>query len=209
MFRTAVSTQPDEKKRKGKGSAIKGGVVLLLMMILIVAYYYYLSNRAVGNDSKIPEMTVAQELITRDLENNYPPTPKEVIKYYSDITKCYYNEEYSKEELEQLAANAMELYDDELAANNDWSKYIIDLQSEIANFKDKSIRISNFSISASTDVDYFSDNGFDFARLHCIYTLNNGSAKQPVDLVYLLRKDANGHWRIYGWDMAKNVTLEQ
>ncbi|HKM33422.1 MAG TPA: DUF6715 family protein [Lachnospiraceae bacterium] len=209
MFRTAASTKLNAKKQKGKGSAVRGGVVLLLLVIMMVGYYYYLSNKANQSESKIPKMTVAQELISRDLENNYPPTPKEVVKYYSDITRCYYNEEYSKEELEQLAMNARILYDDELSANNDWSKYIMDLQSDITDYEDKSIRISNYSISASTDVDYFSEDGFDFARLHCIYTLSNGSTKQPVDEVYLLRKDDNGHWRIYGWNLANNVTLEQ
>ena len=209
MIRTTVSTQSNTKKQKGNGSAIKGGVVLLLLVIMMVGYYYYLSQKSSKDDTKVPKMTVAQELISRDLVNNYPPTPKEVIKYYSDITKCYYNEEYSEEELEQLASNARVLFDEELAANNDWNKYIMMLQSEITKFQDKSVRISSYNLSASTDVDYFTEDGFDFARLHCTYTLNSGSVKQPVDEVFLLRKDDNGHWRIFGWDLAENVTLEQ
>lgn len=209
MIRTAASMQSGNSKRKGKGSAIKGGVILLLLTIMIVGYYYYLSNRSKQYEKATPEMTAVQEVISRNLDIDYPPTPKEVIKYYSEITKCYYNEEYSQEELELLAGKAMSLYDDELAANNDWNKYIMDLQSEIAEFKEKSIRISSYNASASTDVDYFFDDGYDFARLHCYYTLSNGTSKQTVKLVYLLRKDSNGHWRIYGWDSAKNVTLEQ
>ena len=209
MLRTTVSTQPNAKKQKGNGSAIKGGVVLLLLVIMMVGYYYYLSHKSSKDDTKVPKMTVAQELISRDLVNNYPPTPKEVIKYYSDITKCYYNEEYSEEELEQLASNARVLFDEELAANNDWNKYIMMLQSEIVKFQDKSLRISSYNLSSSTDVDYFTEDGFDFARLHCTYTLSSGSVKQPVDQVFLLRKDDNGHWRIFGWDLAENVTLEQ
>ncbi len=209
MIRTTVSTQPTAKKQKGNGSAIRGGVVLLLLVIMMVGYYYYLSQKSSKDDTKVPKLTVAQELISRDLVNNYPPTPKEVIKYYSDITKCYYNEEYSEEELEQLASNARVLFDEELAANNDWNKYIMMLQSEITKFQDKSVRISSYNLSASTDVDYFTEDGFDFARLHCTYTLSSGSVKQPVDEVFLLRKDDNGHWRIFGWDLAENVTLEQ
>ncbi len=209
MLRTAVGTQPNMKKQKGNGSAIKGGVVLLLLIVSMVGYYYYLSNKSKQTEEKIPKITVVQELISRNLVDNYPPTPKEVIKYYSDITKCYYGEEYTSEELEQLAINARTLYDDELIANNDWNKYIMDLQKDIEEFKEESVRISSYSVSASTDVDYFSEDGFDFARLHCIYNMSNGSAKQPIDEVYLLRKDDDGHWRILGWNLASNVTIEQ
>ena len=128
MIRTAVSTKPKVKKQKNNGSAIKGGVVLLLLVAMMVGYYYYLSNRESQKEAKVPKLTVAQELIARDLTNNYPPTPKEVVKFYSEITKCYYNDEHTQEELEQLASQARSLYDEELAANNDWNQYIMKLE---------------------------------------------------------------------------------
>lgn len=204
-----ISTKSSQNKKKNNnGAALKSGIVILLFIVGIVVYYYYLSNRQQQKEPPIKEMTVAQELISRNLETNYPPTPKEVVRFYSDITKCFYNEEYSDGELEQLADKARQLYDDELAANNEWGQYMIELKSDIGAYKEKSIRVSNYVIPASTDVFYFEEDGFEFARLYCTYTLSNGSIKQQVEEVFLLRKDENKHWKIYGWDLAENVSVE-
>lgn len=191
-------------KKKPK-SAFAGGTVILLMIVVMVGYYYYLSNKERARQQEEPVITRVQEVLMRNLESNYPPTPKEVIKYYSEITKCFYNEEYSDGELEQLADKAGQLYDEELTANNSWGEYIINLRAEIDNFKENKVTISTYIVSSSTDVEEFSEDGYDFARLHCIYTLKQGNAKQDVDEVFLLRKDENGHWKIFGWDVAENV----
>lgn len=208
--RTAGRTggKPSAKKQ-GNGAALKSGAIILVLVLAMVGYYYYLSNRQKEKDQEDTKLTVVQELLMRDLKNNYPPTVKEVIKYYSELTKCFYNEQYTDEELEQLAAKARELYDDELKENNDWSKYIIQLQSEISDFKGKSIRVSSYSLPASTDVYEFRENGSEFARIYCTYLLSSGSEKRSVEEIFLLRKDEDGHWKIFGWDLAKNVNIQE
>ncbi|MDE5679788.1 MAG: hypothetical protein K2I01_05075 [Lachnospiraceae bacterium] len=200
----AVAKQQPAKK-KTKGAAIKGSILIVVMIALIIGYYYYLSNRDKAKKEEVKELTVAQELIARDLTRNYPPTVREVIRFYSEITKCFYNEEYDSGELELLAAQARLLYDDELNENNEWGAYIIELKEDIKYFEENSIRITSYSVPASTDVDFFEDSGYEFARFYCTYYLASGSSKQTVEEVYLLRKDEVGHWRIYGWDLAENV----
>lgn len=200
----AVAKQKPAKK-KTKGGAIKASILIVVMMALIIGYYYYLSNRNKEKQEDVKKLTAVQELIARDLTRNYPPTVREVIRFYSEITKCFYNEEYDSDELELLAAQARMLYDDELNANNEWGAYIIELKEDIGYFEQNSIRITSYSVPASTDVDYFEDSGYEFARFYCTYYLTSGSNKQTVEEVYLLRKDEAGHWRIYGWDLAENV----
>lgn len=200
----AVAKQKPAAK-KTKGGAIKASILIVVMMALIIGYYYYLSNRNKEKQEDVKKLTAAQELIARDLTRNYPPTVREVVRFYSEITKCFYNEEYDNEELELLAAQARMLYDDELNANNEWGAYIIELKEDIGYFEENSIRITSYSVPASTDVDYFEDSGYEFARFYCTYYLTSGSSKQTVEEVYLLRKDEAGHWRIYGWDLAENV----
>lgn len=208
MNQTRRTTQ-SKKKKKDNGTALKSGVVIILLVVVMIGYYYYLSNRQKDTETPVAEMTVAQELIARNLETKYPPTPKEVVRYYSEITKCFYNETYSDGELEQLADQARNLYDAELVANNEWGQYMIELKSDIDSYKEKSIRVTNYVISSSTDVEEFSQDGYEFARLYCTYVLSNGTAKQNVEEVFLLRKDEEGHWKIYGWDLAENVTIEE
>jgi hypothetical protein len=209
MAGTGTQTRTKSVSKKNGVSPVKGSVVIVLMVVVMVGYYYYLSNKEKQREPDTTKLSVAQELIARNLDTNYPPTPKEVVKYYSDITKCYYNEEYSSEELEQLAGKARELFDEELLEINEFGQYIIELNQEIDYYKENSIRIANYSVSAATDVDMFSQDGYNFARLYCTYTLTSGSKSQPVEEVFLLRKDEDGHWKIFGWDLAENVNLEE
>ena len=53
-----------------------------------------------------------------------------------EITKALHNDTMTEEELEQLAAKALELYDIQLAQNKPQEAYITDLKSEITTFKD-------------------------------------------------------------------------
>ena len=180
------------------------GVFFLFLAVCCVLLAYYLMN--LKAEKSKPEdyvkLTKVQEVLSRNLETNYPQTPKEVIKYYSEITKCFYDETYTEEELYDLAMKAMELYDHDLAANKPEEDYIRDLKSEIQVFKNNSNSISSYNISSSTDVYYFTEDGFDFARLYCTYNVRMGTVIQPVEEVFLLRKDLEGHWKIYGWDAA-------
>lgn len=204
-----IAREPKKKKKESKGAAVKGGLVILLFIVGIVCYYYYLTNREEDKKETAPQMTVVQEVLSRDLYFNYPPTPREVIKYYSDITQCFYNEEYTSEELERLAIKARALYDDDLLAGNDWSKYIMDLEEDIALFKAAGTRVSSYTVASSTSVDEFQYEEHKFARIYCSYTLVTGEGKQRVEEIFLLRKDENSQWKIYGWDLAENVKLEE
>ena len=182
------------------------GIFFLFLAVCCVLLAYYLMN--LKAEKSKPEdyvkLTKVQEVLSRNLETNYPQTPKEVVKYYSEITKCFYNETYTEEELQELAMKAMELYDHDLAANKSQEDYLTDLKSEILIFKEGGNSISSYSTSSSTDVYYFTEDGFDFARLYCTYNIRMGTVMQPIEEVFLLRMDLEGHWKIYGWDAAEN-----
>ena len=183
-------------------------LVIVLLMVAVVGYYCYLLNRS-NTEAKEPELTAAQEVLLRDMEKSYPPTPKEVIKYYNEIMKCFYNEDCTQDEIEDLAMRARELYDEELLEHNEWGPYIINLTAEILQYKENGKKLSGCSVAASTDVDYFEDDGYSYARISCGYTVLQGKESNASMQVYLLRKDADGHWKIYGWDLAENVDVGQ
>ena len=190
------------------------GAFFLLLSVCCVLLAYYLMN--IKAEKSKPEdyvkLTKVQEVLSRDLNTNYPQTPKEVMKYYSELTKCFYDEKYTDDELYDLAMKAMELYDHDLATNKTEEEYLEDLKSEIQAFKDKGYSISSYSTSSSTDVYYFEDDGFEFARLYCTYNVRMGTVVQPIEEIFLLRMDLEGHWKIYGWDEAskhKQVVEQQ
>lgn len=183
----------------------RGAFFLLLAMGCVLLAYYLINLRIEKSKPEdYVQLTAVQEVLSRNLTTNYPQTPKEVIKYYSEITKCFYNEKWTEEELYALAMKAQELYDHDLVANKTEGQYLSDLKSEIQSFKEKEYHISSYGTSSSTDVYDFTEDGYKFARLYCTYNIRVGTVMQPIEEIFLLRMDSEGHWKIYGWDLAEN-----
>lgn len=191
------------KKKKAKFTT-QTAIIVMVLIVAVVGYYCYLVNRS-NRSAQENTPTTVENVLLRDLENNYPPTPKEVIRYYNDIVKCFYNEGCSQEELQELARKARGLYDQELLDHNEWDTYIFNLEAEIQDFKNNNRKISNISLAASTDVDEFTQDGFRFAKIRCGYNILQGRESSSTVQVYLLRRDGDGHWKIYGWDLAENL----
>ncbi len=191
---------------------VKGMVLTGVMILLVAALYFHASNKSFFQKDKEEEkLTAVQEVLLRDLEKTYPPSPKEVVKYYSSIIKCFYGEEYSEEEFQDLAGKTLALYDAELAANKSEEQYREDLKNAVDEFKKNKRVISSYTVSAASDVDYFSRDGYEWAKLYCVYSIREGSAYDSLQQAFLLRKDENGHWRIYGFkaaDILQNGTGE-
>ena len=193
-------------KRRVEGK--KGFIIIGILILLIVGYYYYLSNRQTQPQEEVTVSKV-QDLLLHDLERNYPPSPKEVVKYYFEITKCLYTEKLSNEDVEALAFKLEEIFDEELRAYQVKEEYLLNLKSEIAAFQESKSLILNYSTSSSTDVDYFTEDGYEFARLYGTFYLQVQKNLRSLENVFLLRKDENGHWKIYGWEQVEEQETQE
>lgn len=190
--------------RTMKKSTVRITVAFVIIIVCVVGYFAYLSGRARDSENEA-RMTATQIVLSRDLEKDYPPTVKEVIKYYTDIQKCFYNEECTDEEVEQLGLKARELYDEDLLAINEVSNNLLQLKADIASFKADKKQIGSVAVASSVNVDTFTEDGYDFARIQCTYSVSENGKSNLVPTVYLLRRDENRRWKIYGWDLAQNV----
>ncbi|MCI8615487.1 hypothetical protein D7V94_19755 [Parablautia intestinalis] len=190
-------------KEKGQGR-VKALIIVIFLLCLVLGYYYYLSNKRSGRESEQQvKATAVQEVLMRDLESNYPPTPREVVKYYAEITRCFYGEDYTDEEFKDMAMKIQKLYDDELVANKTEQQYLDDLLLEINGLKDQQVVISSYSPASSTDVEEFVQDGYSWAQMRCTFNLRQGTQFQKTEEIFLLRKDADGHWKIFGWTLAE------
>lgn len=191
-----------------QSNGVKIIIIGICIAAIVVGYYYYLSNRNVPQPEEVvPEdevLTVTQRTLLRNLDTNYPPTPREVIKYFSEITQCFYNEENTEEEIEKLGLKIRELYDSELAANQTQEEYLTALKADVEDFKQQGRTIASFTLSASVDVELFSENGYEWARLYCIYGVEQGGLLYNSNIVFVLRKDEQGHYKIFGWQLAED-----
>ena len=187
--------------RKGPKSA----AVLAVMVITVFALYYYLVNKVERATPEV-ETSAVEDVLLRNLEADYPPTVREVIKYYNEIMNCYYSESPTDEEVRKLADKAMELYDAELVNYQDEELYINDLKAEMASFAASDTVLSHVALSSSTAVDYYSYNGRDCAQIRCIYTMRQKTNLVTIKEIYVLRKDDEGRWKILGWTPAEDET---
>lgn len=187
-----------------KKTATGTTVIILLLIVAVVGYYAYLSNksRAQREDNT---MTAVQNVMSRNLNNDYPATPKEVIKYYNEIIRCLYNEEIDDGDIDSLGLKARDLYDDELLEANELASYQINLRRDVKDYRDNERRFVGFGVAASTNVDTFDKDGYSFAKLMCTYNISQSGKTYAVKIMYLLRKDDNRRWKIYGWENSENL----
>lgn len=191
-----------------KKSTTRITIIMMIGIIAMVGYYAYLSNKSKERQQEA-ELSKVQTVLSKDLSRDYPPTPKEVIKYYNEILRCFYNEECTDEEIDALGNKARELYDAELLANNELGIYLIRLYADIADFKENERRISTVSVASSTNVERFEEDGYSFARILCKYNISEGGAIRPANQIYLLRQDENKKWKIYGWQPEDEVEVKE
>lgn len=192
-----------------KRNTIAGVIVILLIAVFVVGFFVVLNQKNGDTPAEVTTVSEVDRVLLRDMSRDYPPTPKEVLKYYSDITTCFYSENLEEENLKALAVKARELYDEELRADKTEEEYLEDLKNDILEFNSQGIVVSGYSLSASTDVEFFTDDGYEFARLYANYRLRQGTEYAYVNEVFLLRKDDAGHWKIYGWDMAEETVTDE
>lgn len=182
-------------------------IVLIVFIAFVVGVFYVFSNRDTKSeeDAVTTTVTAMDSLLSRNMSINYPPTPREVVKYYSDLSVELYKGSYSEEDLNKIADRFLILYDEELAKNQ--TDYAGSLKKSVQDYKDQGVTISEYTISSSVDVETFSQDGYDWARLYVTYRfrqeLKGNISYQNAEQVFLLRKDAEGHYKIYGFEQAK------
>ena len=182
-------------------------IVMLVVIVGVVGVYAFMAGKA-KDDQNNAALTAVEKVLSRDLSTHYPATVKEVVKYYTDIQKCYYAEDTRDEDLEALGMKARDLYDAELLEHNPVEDYLINLKTDVQQFQSNKRTITSVSVAGSVNADYFQEDGYDFARLNCTYYFMEAGVTKAVDIVYLLRRDENRLWKIYGWENAQNVHVQ-
>lgn len=190
-------------------TGVKGTLILLVLIGSMVAYYGYLSSKSSQKAAQDSTVSKVQSVLLRDLELNYPSTVREVVKYFGDVTLCLFSGSCEESDIDRLAAKLFQLFDEELAENNPWADYLVKLHGEIEKYQKASQTVTGYSPAGSASVDFFEQDGYEWARFYCTFYIKTGKESKVTNQIFLLRKDADRHWKIYGWDLAENVDLTQ
>ena len=174
-------------------------IIAVVLVGLVCGGFYYMSSKKDVSVENKTELTTLDKLILKDLESNYPSTPRAVVKLYNQIITCYYSAEFKDDEFEKLVDHALLLFDDELKAKNPKDEYMETLSNEIEEYKTKDKTISQTAVCSSNDVLYRNDNGDEIAYVNASYFIKEGKEHVKTYEQYVLRKDEKGNWKILGY----------
>ena len=154
--------------------------------------------------------TEAQNILSKNLDRNYPATVREVVRLFSRISKCYYNETLSEEEFNSLVEFQRKLFDEEFLQNNPLDTFTDNLATEIEIAKAKEHTMAMYRVQKQSSVTTWKDGENHFASIVASYTMSaKGESPTRTFEEFLLREDENKRWKIVGWRLTDPIEIEE
>lgn len=176
---------------------LRGIIIFVICAGLCVGYYFYLNNYS-GGKEQTPSETA--QLINKDLDSSYPTTPREVIKFYNRILLALYSENKpTDQEVADLSSQIQKLMDEELLQQNPEGSYLSSLVSDLKAYEEEEKQMVSFTLSASRDVEHKEIDGAECAYVEASYYITGKEDSGRTKQTYILRKDAQGRWKILGY----------
>lgn len=186
-----------------------GGLGLVCIAILIV---YFVLNQKADDDifsKKENVSTEVQNILAKDIERNYPATVREIVRLYSRISKCYYNETISASEFQQLVTMQRLLFDEEFLDNNPLESFVNNLSSEIEEMRKTKSTMISYRVQKQSSVVSWESGENKFSSIVASYTLKEDSEYKKTYEEFLLREDESGRWKIVGWRLTDPIEIEE
>lgn len=174
-------------------------IIGIACVILICVGFYFFSQKNVTTET---ELTEVEKLIVKNLEDNYPKTPREVVKFYNRIIACYYGGEITSADVEKLADQMLLLLDEDLLVVNSREEYIDSVKSDIEKYKNENKRVVSTDVCDSNEVKYIDDEKEGtsevekLAYVNTSYFINTDGNFAYSYQQFVLRKDSKGRWKI-------------
>ena len=188
---------------------VKKPVILTLTAAIIIGVYYYCSRIERDNNEKITSNNEIVKITSKDLELNYPSTPKAVVTYYSDIISVIYKVDMDDEDLEKVATQMRGLFDDELLLANTYNAYLDSLKLDIELYKNADRYISGYKVENGYNIEYITYQNKDYAKVDVLYYVREGGDLKHVYEEYTLREDEDGKWKILFWELTDSSSMEE
>lgn len=194
---------------KKKRTTVWTWIIMLFVAAGIVGGYFMLIHQRNANMQPDVVRTELDKLLEKDLSASYPATAREVVKLYSRMMKCLYQQEMNQEQLEGMASQLRMLFDEEFLEANPWDDYLLELQEEIKESKENKRTISSYQVEKASSVINWSDEDKDYARMIAYYLQKEGTQSLRIYEEFVLRKDMDGDWKILGWRLTDGMDMDK
>lgn len=176
-------------------------VIIAIACICVICAGFFFFSQDNKEDEK--NLTEIEKVIVKDLNNNYPKTPREVVKFYNRIVKCYYgSEEPTEKQLSKLVDQMICLMDEDLLLANPRDVYYNSVVSDINQYKNQKKQLVSTDVCDTNDVKYVTDdkNGQaekdNLAYVTASYFINTDGKFAYTYQEFVLRQDTKGNWKI-------------
>lgn len=199
--------------KKTKTAAKKAGTqgftaMVLLFVIVGLGYYTYLNNRA-KNNRDVKKTTEEEQLLNYDFVNDYPKTVRETVKLHCRYLKSVYSGVYSEDELFTINKQIRQLFDDDLLEYNSEEKQLQGLKDDIKLYDESKRKFLSYTLTEASQIEYNTENDREYAKMKVTIGMRVDTVPVSADEEYILRKDAEGRWKILGWQVVNTTTKEQ
>lgn len=184
------------KKRVATISAV------LVLACAVVALYWYI-DRSGGAKKKTTAASAVEQMLTKDLESNYPPTPYAVAELYCSLVECLYSKDTTEEQQEGLVKLQLQLFDEEFAALNPYEQYLAATREELSEAKKKGIIFTGYLLDKASNVERWDNESGNYASLQLQLLLRSDEGSGTSYRKLIMRKDKEGRYKILGWKMAE------
>ena len=191
-----------------KKSGPLGTIIFMVLFAAVVIGIYFAITRGKNTDTKeIPaETSEADALIKKDLDWEYPATPREVLKLYCRITKCLYNDDLTDEQIKKLVSQVRNLYSFDLLENNAEDEQIAFIKGDRVEYKKDKKTIFSFAIDSASNIEYIDTKAGKTAVIKMYFTLKAGANMERSFEEFSLIQQDDGKWKIAAWRQSENET---
>ena len=181
-------------------------LVVFIVALLALGLYIYVTNEAAGKQDVTPT-SEKEILLNYDMVENYPKTVRETVKMHCRYLKYIYNEGFSKDFTEDdlfvMNQRIRQLFDEELLEINSADEQLRNLKKERDLYQTNKQKIVSYTLAEASQIEYNTDKGNEYAKMRVTIAMRIDGASFSVDEEYILRKDADGKWKILGWQAIK------
>lgn len=185
------------KKKRG------GVIILILIAVLIVGAFAFVAYRTPKTAEEATKVSEKDELMNKNIDVNYPSTPREVMKLYNRYILCLYGAEggsLTDDEVRALGSKMREMYDEELLTENPEEAHFLNLTQELVAFRGDGKVMIQANVCDSNEVDYIDVEDASGTLVEASYFIKKGSKEFTRTYQrYLMRKDDSGDWKILGF----------
>lgn len=130
-------------------------IIAIACICAICAGFFFFSQ---GNQEPEKDLTEIEKVIVKDLEKDYPKTPREVVKFYNRIAKCYYgSEQPTEKQLNDLVDQMLCILDDDLLLRNPRDSYYSSVVQDISQYKREKKQLVSTDVCDTNEVKYITD----------------------------------------------------